>query len=739
MKNIKYLFVFILALTLLWACMGSDETTPLGNMIVMNGGNGGTGNGGAGGWTAIGSGYIMEWGDYPLYGDVVARNTGSLDTRFTLPDITPNYNFNKLTITGNVTAKLNLGGVCAAGDVYLSSDTPLIRYCLTADTPIDADGLEIQAGATLTLPANNYGPANSYIQTNYDMTINGTIKTDTAGNTLYVAANNMLIGPGGRITTRSTTPGTNGGYMYLIAFQKMIIQGTIDGSGSAANATFTDGTNCGGMVIESFYGIYNNGTIFCQGGSSAYGAGGVGRYVHISAYYGDVYYSGVIDARGGNGATYGGRGAKSVKFYAGGYNSSGYMDNGTIMAGGSINVDGGQGGSGSGGDGGYFKLESYGGKVWSNATITAKGGSSAADVGGNGGEFYLFGWYGDDYESMGIKLSGYVDLTGGNGATGGGYGGLLYFENQVSYADGESYYLLQSPAVEILGVSSLTANGGTGATGGAGGYYGIYTMPYLCYDCEALIFTGAILNQLPVYAKGGTGTSTGGMGGWIDFNMTYILGSVIPVFGTIPVFPTFPTITNTAAIDASGGTGPTGGVSGLAGMFGLGSVVNSGVINAKAGNGTTTGGDHFGWEYLGFDPTSIFGGGKGLVAPGKKKSLAPIKPSGPATSYTGFVALALFNIDNSGAIDFSGGNGSNDGYNGADILMYAMGGVTNSATVTTKGGTGATGGNGGSIDLYSYSWDTVYTLTQLIVSGGATGGYDGCIWIDGDPVGSGCF
>jgi hypothetical protein len=265
-------------------------------------------------------------------------------------------------------------------------------------------------------------------------------------------------------------------------------------------------------------------------------------------------------------------------------------------------------------------------------------------------------------------------------------------------------------------------NGGSGDYGGSGGFYEIFTMPYLCDDCESAVFGGLILNQVPVYAKGGVGSTQGGNGGGIDFNMYYFLGGHGP-FSGFPVILTAPATSNLAAIDVSAGTGATGGTGGVLGMVGFGTVVNTGAIYAKGGKGTTTGGSGGAWG--GF----ITSDGKGVYSP---KGIGPSEGSA-------VILLPYFNAENSGAIDVSGGNGGTTGGYGADVSMFAYGGVTDSAAITTAGGIGTTtGGDGGSIYLDSYSWPTVYNLLQLTTKGAAVGGNDGCIVVDEHAVGGSC-
>jgi hypothetical protein len=731
MKPIKIL-ALVLALTFLFSCTGEDSGGSGG--FTSNGGAGGTGTGGHGGSINIGD----YDGDGPILGDVRVSNSGSLDTTFTVPTVIPANGSNVLTISGNVTAQLNLGTGCAAGDVFLTTSSRDLSYCVTSGTPVVADDLIVQAGATLTLPSNytstmeEYGGGSSSAQIllSHTVTINGTVNTAADGVQISIQANgNILqIGPGGLVTTKPAADGAEGSLIYLYSSGIAINQGTIDASGHYSSAT-TGGAG-GGIDFEADTYLYNTGIILSQGGSSASAAGGKGRHIHIFAYSADLYHSGTIDNSGGSGATSGGNAGYDLDLYAGAdYYTGDYYKGGVgnLIAGGSVLSNGGKGGTGNGGYGGHLDFESYGGKLWSNATVSALGGNSTSAAGGDGGDFYLYGgfYYQTSpsnvyFETNGIKLSGVIDLSGGTGTTGGGNGGNLYCHNEGSAGGNGSHNLLPSPAVEIVGIPSLTLNGGSGTTGGSGGYYQVFTWPYEMPP-EFYVFSGVILNQVQVSATGGTGTTTGGDGGWVDFNMAYTYES----FSFIPVLPTAVYTANTANIDVSGGTGDTGGNGGGAGMLGLGTVVNSGAINAKGGTGNTTGGGPGeGWDIGSFTSSG---------------SASSSKPSGGPSSLYSVVLISYFNVENTGAIDASGGKGGTTGGSGASVSMNAYGMVTNNGLVTTAGGNGATGGGGGEIDLYSNNyafWPTVYTLTQLNTTGGTVGGSNGCIYIDDNlPVG----
>jgi len=682
MKTIK-IFALILALAFLYACSSSDSSgsapgptpgpgpgpTPVVSAtFISSGGAGGTSSGGNGGSV-----------DFDVSGDVQVNKSGSVDTSFTVPTYAASYGANKLTISATTVVGLDPVST-VAGDVYLKTGDQSLYYYDTSEHV--ASGLEVQAGFTLTLPAN-YGY--SYISLSKTVTINGTVTT-AGGISLYLYSNLLQIGTTGTVTTKPATAGTDGGYIYLYG-EVAINQGTIDSSGSAGILTSVAGGAGGGVDFEADSFLYNTGSILAKGGASTLDAGGKGRHIHLFAYYASVFNSGAIDNSGGNGATSGGNAGWNIRLNGG---SQGYV--GSLIIGGSLLSNGGTGGTGNGGHGGYINFDDNGGKLWSNATINLLGGSSTEAVGGYGGSIDMYSDYGSDegygnyVESQGIKLGGNIDLSGGNGTNGGGSGGTLDIEN--SYSD---YGLLPSPAVEMVGYASITMDGGTGVNGGSGGSYEIYTDSYWTGDDYIEVPVGSIVNEVPVSAKGGAGsTGSGGSGGYVEFdcdNDSSLATTIIT--------------SNSGAIDISGGAGATdGGYGGWVYMYGYGKLTNSGAINAKGGAGATG--------------------------------------SGGSGADDNIELYSSYDIENTGAIDASGGSGVTGGAGSGYVAMYAGGQTRNSAAINAAGGAGTTtGGNGGDIDLFSEMTATSNSGSLSVVGGtGGTPTYGSIYldWVDVTPA-----
>jgi hypothetical protein len=277
MKSFK-LFTLIIAVAFLWGCSGSSNTTSVIssniNTFVANGGNattsGSGNNGGNGGSITFGnfygssdysSGYSSDFSsdDYPFNGDVSVTQSGTLDTSFTVPVVTPTYGAKVLTISNNTTATLVASSPCAgaAGPVYLYSNSPNLYYCDPTNGETQATDLIVQTGATLTLPGNytalagEYGGGTSSAQISLSntVTINGTVNAAAAGVQLSIVAqgNLLQIGSKGLVTTKSSSTGTDGSYIYLYSGGVAINQGTIDTSGNSATVAATDGSNGGGV------------------------------------------------------------------------------------------------------------------------------------------------------------------------------------------------------------------------------------------------------------------------------------------------------------------------------------------------------------------------------------------------------------------------------------------------------------------------------------------------------------
>ena len=741
MKIIK-LFTLIVVLAFLYACGTSNDTvnvpgpgsgythTPYSGDVpptdllagtstfIANGGNctddaGDECNGGSGG-------AIVAYGIRNA-GDIWYTTSGSVEISVTVPTVDPDtdiYGTNKLTISADKVATLDPVAPCEEYEdvpVYLKTNDSNVYYCVGTDETIASglEVLEVQEGATLTLPQNyinyqdNSAPWHQYgsaarISLDKAVVINGTVKPAADGVSLIISSSGVTgallqIGAGGHVTTTPTAPSTDGARMGLFSSGYAINAGEINASGS--NGTTGNGGSANNIYFSGATGVYNTGSILAKGGASSEGgAGGNGSEIWILAYSGTLFNSdiGTIDNSGGNGATTVGGGWYKLYLRAGYNENTSAETSGNVFVSGSLTSNSGDADTGAGSDGTDIQLESYGGKVWSNATISSKGGNSTEGSGGGGGNL-IINAFGGFVPSEGIQLGGnIIDLSGGNGATGGGSGGQAEFT-----AGGEASvalsYIMTGPSVWLKGFTNISLDGGDGvATGGTGGGAQIMSLPLWMINggYAEREPCGAIFNQVPISARGGdTAAGTGGQGGMIMFIHVMLMA-----------LPPSTIISNSGNIDVSGGVGDIGGNSGIFGVESLGELTNSGIITARGGTGTTTGGDG------------------AFPMPMGETDMFPV----------GIYLWAAGDITNSGVINASGGDATNTGGKGGEIALEAVGKIRNSVNITVAGGNATTiGGNGGSIFLVSETPPTSNSGSLIVTGGtGATAGNNGSSSID---------
>ncbi|PKN16297.1 MAG: hypothetical protein CVU66_01450 [Deltaproteobacteria bacterium HGW-Deltaproteobacteria-23] len=624
---------------------------------------------------------------FDVYGDVKVSAGGSVDVGFTVPAYSYTFGDYKLTVSTDTTVGLD-PATPVSGDVYVKSDDYNLYY-MDGTTERIATGLEVKSGATIKFPTHYYGYS-TYVWLDKAVVINGIVTTVAEGEYLDLESGSFLeISTTGKVTTKPATAGGNAGSIYLYADGVVINRGIVDASGADATAAGVNGGSAGDAELDADTFLYNTGSVLANGGNATDGSGGHANWVGLYAYSASLFNSGIVQGSGGNGGNGKGGSSYGIDLYGG----DGYM--GHTIVGGTFAFNGGKGTNGDGGDAGYLYFENQAGKLWVNAKVSAVGGDSTTGQGGDGNWFELYGDYGYDYgwgnytDSMGIRLAGTIDLSGGNGATGGGSGDELEFYNSYS-----GYGPPPKIVAEMVGFANLNMNGGDGASGGEGGWFEIYT--YYWYDGSSYLPVGAIANEASATLKGGNGNmaatgKSGGQGGWVDFE-TYNYDSHD---GTM-------TLTNSGSFDVSGGKGYDGGRGGGVYMYGYDKLTNSGAITAKGGDATNEGGWGMWWDVEFY---------------------------------------SSYDIVNSGAINGTGGDGAIGGGCEDGIYMYAGGQVKNSGALAAAGGNALVGsnGNGGDaqwaeVDLFSELLPTVNS-GAITVAGGAkdgtgTAGKKGTIWFD---------
>jgi hypothetical protein len=495
----------------------------------------------------------------------------------------------------------------------------------------------------------------------------------------------------GAITTSggSGVIGGQGGYIYLDSYAPVINTAALTANGGAGNQApaaearvraqgGSYGGNAGYITFYSDYAsVMNSGALSARGGDGLNG-GGNGNYLDMvageSGYIGSVFNSGAIDLSGGN-ATVAGDGGTAV---GGTYNSINFSANGKILNSGAITATGGNGkGVGaSAGFGGNFNLsvdyaETYDtgddngpGPITVSGTINLAGGNGGTGSGanpGDGGDIDV-DTYADNYDvlpkALPVQFLGYgsgISSNGGDGVSAYGYneaGGdagdvTVYTDTAWSFDD---YF--QAPTPSIYNDVKLTLRGGNASGDGArSGHGGDVT--FETYDESSYVttetplgFLTTVTNKGDIDARGGTATGADARG--------YHGGNVY--------FYAYNKVTNTGSINVSGGdatgAGGTGGdTCEYVEMYSTYDIENTGSIAMNGGN--ATGANGYGGDASGCYIDMYAGG----------------------------------NVRCTGALSINGGNGTGTGTNGSagEIDLFSQTGATTYGALSAAKGTGGEG------------------------------------------------
>jgi hypothetical protein len=276
-------------------------------------------------------------------------------------------------------------------------------------------------------------------------------------------------------------------------------------------------------------------------------------------------------------------------------------------------------------------------------------------------------------------MSGDVSARGGAGDTDtGGDGGALYVGFVVDDQAGAD--------VILSGYADVLLDGGAGFAGGDGGMFVIDN------PCPGLLGQpiGGVANFADISLRGGNGTDTnGGNGGYGEF-LTCDQPQAWALLGGGAAL-------NAGDVDATGGDGAIAGAGGAFVLWGRERAENRGDVVLDSGTGSPPGGlAEFEIESDGPVLNS------GNISARGSDSAGTTGDGGPAQGGEMFGS----HVENTGAIDLSGGNGG-----------------------TTSGA----GGEGGSLQIFSFA-EASTNSGALTVSGGDGGtvdGVDGRVLIDG--------
>ena len=158
------------------------------------------------------------------YGMIKVLRSGTVDTSFTAPSITPDFGAthyivsdpNPITPLIEPTA-VQLDEDLVNGGLYTTNGEPVL-YRGNGDDDETNDpvvtGLTVTAGATLVLVDQGYGYGT--LQLENDLVVHGTITSDLSASAgLYIEANLIYVESTGKISASATTTDASGGEIYL--------------------------------------------------------------------------------------------------------------------------------------------------------------------------------------------------------------------------------------------------------------------------------------------------------------------------------------------------------------------------------------------------------------------------------------------------------------------------------------------------------------------------------------------
>lgn len=646
--------------------------------------SGGAGDGSNGG---LGGNVYVEIGNGSLGGHAKVFRTGAANAAFTVPAL-PAFVPGARPLA--VSADLSLNGYpdiaagLASSDAHFWAASEQRLYANVAGAAVEVTSLDIAAGVTLTLPHD--GTRGTFVL-HRDVRNAGHLRlaavaagSDAADLTLQCDSYYGLAGSTLRTdcAASTTAPGCAGGTVQLLTNRHLINQGEVSTRGG--NGT-TGGAGGAAYLAVGAGELFNTAAIDSSGGDGSAGAGGVGGALGLESYRRGAHNSGALVSNGGTGTTAGGKGGSASVAAFGGAD---LLNTGALTArGGScsaVNCDGGSGGS--------VRVAAFSGGLKSNATLDVRGADGQGlGEGGSGGVIDVF--VEEDTENIpmvlpvgSVQLSGNLITRGGTGDRGGNGGDLTVLLRATTVQTGQE--------IELLGYTTLTANGGNTVFGSAGhgGQFAVANYPSTWFGQSGP--GGSAVLYPDVVARGGDG-EYGGNGGSVSISsqtqFAFLNSNEVAEL-------------RAASLDLRGGIAFAGeaGRGGSVLVRGAMGAVNAAPVNANGGP-------------VSEGPTPVGGNGGELIIE---------SPHGA--------------VSNSGAFSANGGSSSGFGGQGGDAVLRGVT-VTNTATISCNGANGSfEGGPGGSIDLLSTPGNTTTAnAAQLSVTPG-TGALRGTILIDGVDV-----
>lgn len=398
---------------------------------------------------------------------------GGADTSFTVPVRTADLGAVPLRVTEDTTLRVYEASDSEppVGTAYLIKDRSWIHLS-EGDGVIDNNvvtGLDVIAGATLTLVENFIGRQEASVQLAHDLVNRGTIIVEPAigGSVgdqapgLYLMLKRYL--GTGEVDLRGIQPGDSGGPVWITA--DFIHNGGVILTGGADNDAGNGGTG-GRIGLSAKDLLYNEGELNARGGHCTQptpprdgGQGGEGGEIFIEAAA--VANSGALITRGGDGTASAGAG-NSVELRA---VQGDLVNRGAIDASTGDQTEAGAC-CATPRSGGKIALQAYGetGRValLASGHMASRGGDAAnPDQNGNAGGSVSVASDGD------ITLSARIDLRGGSidesGSANPGTGGTVTIAVVPADVGTETRNL------RLLGYALLSSRGSAGTPGGHGG------------------------------------------------------------------------------------------------------------------------------------------------------------------------------------------------------------------------------------------------------------------------------
>lgn len=678
MEKLFSLFLMTTLCISLTSCGGSSSSSSSSGGAAQATGISTGGTGGGAGTGGAGGSYTVFLHDDSA-GDIVIKTTGTVDTSFTMPDMSGfDTGANPLEVTADTTVVVDPANEPSAGLPYmLTGDTTI--YISDGDddtsTHTTVTGIEVSTGMTLTFETNT-SPSKcgrtldtAEINISNDIANYGTITVvdmnDSQRGSLFInSADNYYGFSDSRIDTRGTKDGQHGGYIKIFNDTSSYNLGNVYSNGADSSAG--DGGDGGFICFSNELNpgvVYNKGNLYAFGGDSETGNGGSGNTFWFWTWGApsNLSNSGDYFGYGGDGYINGGNGGGKVGS-CNGTTDIGSGEGGSATVSGNMDIHGGNGETGTGGSVQSISIWACGdGDLLASGTYNMRGGDAlgADRDAGNGGLLLIYSQNIRGTTTTGsLETSVSYDNSGGNANTdeastgNGGAAGAVIIKVRDARADQH---------LTII-TSRITTDGGDGGTGGNGGVVNIY----------ATGGTGSIDNSVAISTVGGNATGTandGGNGGLV---------SIYPLGGNTG------SINNNSTIDTSGGDS-AGSNTNLAGVGGNVNI-SAGLDATVTGNITTDGGH----DLNGGDANNA-----GNIE---------INSGNDVTVYS--------------IINASGGDGGTSGGDSAaniQILTTSGGTVDVTGSITANGGSASAGTTGGDSACITIFNETVP------VTGGATG------------------